>query len=165
MAPTVHSEYTTPLLLPPSLLILPSTLSPHPLSSSSCISVSPLIRILRVNPPNFSLHSGLAFSPSAKRTIGGERQNKRPPCCWYACFGSSVLFFSLSYFYFFFTPWLRGKVTHPLPSLFLYCSFLPALSFHFLLPVMSSIHMPYLPFMDLFSTNKFLSLAKAYIEC
>lgn len=124
MAPTVYSEYTTPLLLlsSSSLLILPSTFSPHPLPAPPCISEFPLIRILRVNPPNSSFHSGLAFSPSAKRTIGWEGQNKRPPCWGCAVLdpGACLLSFSLSLS--FLSPlWLRQTVTHPFCFSYLLC--------------------------------------------
>lgn len=106
MAPTVYSEYTTPLLLlSSSLFILPSTFFPHPLPPPPHPDISefPLIRILRVNPSNSSFHGGLVFSPSAKRRIGWERQNKRPPCWWCAVLdpGACFLSFSISLFFFF----------------------------------------------------------------
>lgn len=176
MAPTVYSEYTTPLLLLPSssLFILPSTFSPHPLPSPPHISEFPLIRILRVNPPNSSFHSGLAFSPSAKRTIGWEGQNKRPPCWWCAVLdpGACFLSFSLSLSFFFFFPflWLRldcySSSLSPLPLTLAFSlhrpRFLPAFELSFLITRYAiHAHMPLWPLMDLFSINKFLSLTKA----
>lgn len=117
MAPTVYSEYTTPLLLLPSsfLFILPSTFSSHPLPTPPFphINEFPLIRILRVNPPNSPFHSGLAFSPLMKRTIGWEGQNKRTPCWWCAVLDLGACFLSFS----FSLPsllWLSQTVTHPL---------------------------------------------------
>lgn len=87
------------LLVHSALYLLPSpviALSPPP-----HISTFPLIGILRVNPPNSAFHSGLAFSPSAKRTIGWEGQNKRPP--WWRCavsdHGACFLSFSVSLFF------------------------------------------------------------------
>lgn len=80
----------------PCFLLVHSALSPCPLPiPPSHISEFPLIRILRVNPSYSSFHSGLAFSPLAKRTIAWERQDKRPPCWWCAVLDrSSSLFFS-----------------------------------------------------------------------
>ena len=176
MAPTVYSAYTAPLLLlsSSSLLILPSTFSPHPLPNHPPpphISEFPLIRILRVNPPNSSFHSGLTFSPLAKRTIGWEGQNKRPPCCWCAVLDPRACFlsFSLSLSFSFFplaetdgcssspSP-LPLNAASPLPPS---CAFSrrPELSF-LITRYAIRAHMPFCPLMDLFSINKFLSLAE-----
>lgn len=79
------------LLVHSALYLLPSSIShsPH-------ISEFPLIRILRVNPPNSPFRGGLAFSPLAKRTIVWERQNKRPPCWWFAVLNPGACFLSFS---------------------------------------------------------------------
>lgn len=126
MAPTLNPEYTTPLLLlfSSSLFILPSTFSPHSLPPTPPAPVSefPLIRILRVNPPNASFHSGLAFSPSAKRTIGWEGQKQKASLLVMCCFGSWSLFsVFLNITLFFPFLWLRQTVTHPLCLPYLLC--------------------------------------------
>lgn len=63
------------LYAPPAallFLLVQSALLPSPIIALSPphISKFPLIGILRLNPPNSAFHSGLAVSPSAKRTIG-----------------------------------------------------------------------------------------------
>lgn len=155
MAPTVYSDYPAAPLSPCSLCPLPSPLTRYPLPSH--ISKFPLIRILRVNPPNSSFHGGLVFSPSAKRTIGWEGQNKRPPCC---CFGSWSLF-SVSLTVNRFLSWVRQTTTHPLlPSDA--SAFNPSSTFSLCLEPSILItrydihaHMPLWPRVDLFSINKF----------
>lgn len=140
MAPTVYSDYPAAPLSPCSLCPLPSSLTRYPLPSH--ISKFLLIRILRVNPPNSSFHGGLVFSPLAKRTIGWEGQNKRPPCC---CFGSWSLFsVSLSLSPTFSPGWDRQLLILLYLAMLLLFIHLPyflfALSFQFSLPDMASMH-------------------------
>lgn len=110
----------------PCFLLVHSALSPCPLPiPPSHISEFPLIRILRVNPSYSSFHSGLAFSPLAKRTIAWERQDKRPPCWWCAVLDPQACFSLL--FTLFFPLWQRQTVTHP-PCLSVFsCRFIPDL--------------------------------------
>lgn len=176
MAPTVYSEYTNAPPAAPLFLLVHSALYllPSPVTHSPSISVnSPLIRILRANPPNSSFHSGLAFSPSAKRTIGWEGQNKRPPCWWCAVLdpGACFLSLSLSLCFFFLSPFPLAETDGYSSSLVSLTScafsphlpcFLSALSSHFSLPDTPSMHIcPPDHLWICFSINKFLSLTNA----
>lgn len=169
MAPTVYSEYSMPLLQlsSSSLLILPSNVSPHPSPTPPHISEFPLIRILRVNPPNSPFHSGLAFSPSAKRTIGWEGKNKSL-LAGYVLFWILELVFCLSRSSSSSSSlcgW-EGRLLTLSVSLTSYTAFSLRLACSLCLELLFLItsyhaHMPLWPIMDLFTTDKFRRLGEA----
>lgn len=162
----IHDAHA--VLFPPcSFCTQPSPLC-HPLllsnSLPSHISEFPLIRILKLNPPNSPFHSGLAFSPLVKRTIGWEGQNKRRPCLWCAVLDPWAYFLSVSLSLIPFSSGWDRRLLILCLSYLLGLSFLPASSSHVSLPDMASMHMHSLwPLMDSFFINKFLSLIEAHV--